>query len=390
MKSSCGFIQLLCVHQCKHNISRHLLEKHDLTTPQSSDSLKKNVRFTCHDRRVAILLGHTTALSYWRSLGTVASALDHRSLLGSSTDRRNATDRLQLQLSSPKSRRESIDYLLHRQNSHIILTSKQLRSRRKLETCHTYKRLPPYSCQRANASFCQEPLFVSTPEFCFLQMADALPFAQLIALGFELCGTYAAYGDLTHYNVFPLTTPEKLQAFLARASGFKGVKQARRALRYILPASASPMETNLAMLLSLPYALGGYGFAQPQMNYRIEIPNTVKRRGSSRYFKCDLYWESANLAIEYDSDLAHAGINSTVRDALRRSILTSIDISILSVTKPQIMNSGAFNQLAHLIAHKMKKRLQYVDPGFTLRHLELRDLLLFDKGACRSAEHSGA
>lgn len=210
-------------------------------------------------------------------------------------------------------------------------------------------------------------------------MAGVLPFAQLIALGFELCGTYAAHGELTHYDAFPLTTPEKLQAFLARASGFKGVKQARRALRYILPASASPMETNVAMLLSLPYALGGYGFAQPQMNYRIDIPSTVKKRSLPQYYKCDLYWECANLAIEYDSDLAHAGINRTMRDALRRSILTSIDISVLSVTKPQVMNISAFNQLAHLVARKTGKRLQYVDPEFTLRHLELRDLLLFDK-----------
>ena len=353
-------------------------QKHELLVSQSSNSLKKKVRFICHDRRMTILLGHTTALSYWRSLGAIASAHDHRCLLGSSIDRRNATAHLQLQLSSSKSRRDSIDYILHYQSSHVILTGKQLRSRRQLETCHTYKRLPPYSCQHTNVYFRQEPLFASTPEFCFLQMARELPFPQLIALGFELCGTYAACGDLTYYNVFPLTTPEKLQTFLTRASGFKGVKQARRALRYILPASASPMETNLAMLLSLPYALGGYGLEQPQMNHRIEIPKTLKRRSSSQYFKCDLYWKSANLAIEYDSDLAHAGINSTVRDALRRSTLSSIGISVVSVTKPQIMNSGAFNQLAHLIALKMKKRLQYVDPQFTQRHLALRDLLLFD------------
>lgn len=328
---------------------------------------------------MAILLGHTTALFYWRSLGATADPLEHQRLLGSSLDRRNATARLQLQLASPESRRESVAYLLERQNSHVILTSKQVRSRRKFTTCHTYKHLPPYSCQRANAHFHQEPLYVSTPEFCFLQMAGVLPFVQLIALGFELCGTYAAFGDRTQYNTRPLTTPEKLEAFLARASGFKGVKQARRALRHILPSSASPMETNLALLLSLPYALGGYGIAQPRMNHRVDMPNAVKRRSSSQYFKCDLYWEDANLAIEYDSDLMHAGINKTVRDALRRSILTALDISVLSVTKPQVMDSGAFNQLAHLVARKMKKRMQYVDPGFTLRHLELRDLLLFDE-----------
>jgi very-short-patch-repair endonuclease len=219
-------------------------------------------------------------------------------------------------------------------------------------------------------------VLVSVPEFCFLQMASLLPIEKLIALGFELCGSYARSSQGTFFDTRPLTTPRKLVEFLSRATGFRGIKQAKRALQYILPYSASPMETALTMQLCLPYLLGGYGIPKPRLNRRINLPNKVKERSYSSFYVCDLYWEDDALAIEYDSNFAHAGINKTVKDAMRRSILTGIGISVLSVTWAQVLDREALDKIARIVARGTGKRLRCSDPSFRQRQQHLRSLIL--------------
>lgn len=211
-------------------------------------------------------------------------------------------------------------------------------------------------------------------------MARHLSLEELIALGFELCGTYAVQDDGTIYNALPLTTPEKIGAFLSGVDGISGIARARRAAKFVLAGSASPLETALVMFLTLPYSLGGYGITQPQLNYRIDIPSSLMQVVRSRYFVCDLFWPEASLAIEYDSNLAHAGINRTVHDSMRQSVLTGLDISVVSVTWPQVKDRKAFEQLAHVVARQTHKRLQYKNPEFTRHHLNLRNKLLFSSG----------
>lgn len=72
---------------------------------------------------------------------------------------------------------------------------------------------------------------LSSPEFCFLQMARSLAWFDLIALGFELCGDYAlapgAPRGFLPRN--PISTPDDLATFAASAHNFTGAKAARRA-----------------------------------------------------------------------------------------------------------------------------------------------------------------
>ena len=105
----------------------------------------------------------------------------------------------------------------------------------------------------------EDGLYVSTPEMAFCEMASVLSLERLIALGFELCGTYrrASTFGLARYDATPLTSPGVLASFIEKSPQFKGVKKARRALSFILAGSASPRESELAMLLCLPYGLGG-------------------------------------------------------------------------------------------------------------------------------------
>ena len=119
-------------------------------------------------------------------------------------------------------------------------------------------------------------LFVASPELCFTQLAASHPLPDQVSIGHELCGSYRIGKG---YDLPPLTTVAKLKAYAQRAAGMDGIVQTRRALRYVLPDSASSMETTLAMLLDLPAMMGGTRF-----RFRSSISASIRpgARGASR------------------------------------------------------------------------------------------------------------
>jgi len=231
-------------------------------------------------------------------------------------------------------------------------------------------------------------LYVSSPEFCFLQMAGKYALLGLIELGYELCGSYSmpaaksAAGDSRapvkgFYDRPPLTSTRKLAAFLTRMPGAKGHQKAIRALRYILDGSASPMETKLSMFLTLPYKLGGFGFPKPELNRRI-IPSKINKHFSDKiFFVCDLFWPDHDLAVEYDSEQFHTGRDKIADDSKKRNSLTMMGITVITVTKTQIFDRTEFEKVVGVLSKCLKKRLRFKNPQFAEIHNELRELLLF-------------
>lgn len=246
-------------------------------------------------------------------------------------------------------------------------------------TTHVWHELPEKSFVDAGEGF-----LVSTPEFCFLQMANQLSLGCLIQLGFELCGTYyLVEGASAQRRDAPLTTVNKLKTFIAANPNTRGHKKAKRALEYMLDGSASPMETILTMLLCLPYSLGGYGLEAPLLNFHVDVPPSYRKLADRRYCECDLCWPNAKLAVEYDSKLHHSDDDRQESDARRRNTLITLGFTVVTVSKDQVMDSGVFNRLAHQLAKCLGKRLRYKDPQFTHTHCELRDELFEAIGITR-------
>lgn len=225
---------------------------------------------------------------------------------------------------------------------------------------------------------------VSSPESCFLQMAEQLTLAELIALGLELCGSYSLYNhneprDNTSQGFYsrpPLTTIKKLAAFVSKTEGRRGHKKAERSLRYIGDNSASPQETILSILLTLPYNLGGYGLPMPKLNARIVPKGAAKLSSSKRSYYCDLYWPEYMLAVEYDSDTYHTGAERIASDSKRRNALSKLGIVVITVTNQQISNSVEFEKDAKQIASSMGKQLRHKrTPGFRDTQHQLRKVL---------------
>jgi len=233
----------------------------------------------------------------------------------------------------------------------------------------------------------EDGLVVSSPEFCFFQMAGEYPLAKLIALGLEFCGSYSLPAKTSEgadrdepaqalYNLPKLSSQKKLKAFVARMEGWDGYDQATKALQYIADGSASPMETTLCILLTLPYRYGGYGFPLPELNGRINPEKGAKKFAGRGFYIGDLLWREAGVVAEYNSDTEHTGPERIARDAIRRGDLELCGIYEVTVTKRQLFDAELFDKVAKQISKKSGKRLRYKDPGFSKACRELRSLLL--------------
>lgn len=253
---------------------------------------------------------------------------------------------------------------------HVLVGKNSSRRSSSEVTCHVEGApLPPRSILDSQNGFC-----VCSPELCFVQMANLLSLAMLVALGFELCGTYDASGDELR-ECAPLTSVEKLRALVASLGPVRGKKKAIQALRYVTNGSASPRETVLTMLLCLPYRMGGCGIALPQLNYRIDLGRRERRIAGRNYLVRDLYWPHAKLDVEYDGG-DHADPERMAKDSMRRDALISMGITVISVTKWQLEHGGELNGIAHVLAGLVGKQLRYKDPEFTRASIELRRELL--------------
>jgi len=243
------------------------------------------------------------------------------------------------------------------------------------------------SCEHPGGSFLRmaSGMVVSSQELCFMQMAHELSLVELVALGYELCGSYrlGSAPDQGFRADLPLTSVSGLGSYAAKAVGMRGRVNAQRALRYIADGSASPMETILAMLLTLPYSLGGYGFPRPQLNYCVATPagaSAGKAAGDSKYY-CDLYWPDAKVDVEYDSDAYHTGSDRIAKDAIRRNALIRAGVTVISVSRIQINSAPELRELAKLLSKLLGKRLQFDPREFAYRHAKLMTQLL-PKGFC--------
>ena len=315
-----------------------------------------------------VCIGYQSALEYWR----IRRALpDDRAM-----QRRNIA--LPNTIPTAKQVRSSgLSLPLH-----TILRDPDYRWRTKIITQHILSGKLPAGCFFT----AKNELEVSSPEFCFLQMAGSLSLPGLIELGYELCGKYSLpvaapitsdvkLPERGFFNRPPLTNVKKISAFIASMPGFKGQKKAVRALRYILEGSASPMETKLSVLLTLPYQLGGFGFLKPELNARVTPKKSDRGTTDKEFYICDLFWPDKEVAVEYDSNQFHTGSAHIADDSKKRNALKAMGIGVITITTQQIYDKNELALAARVIAKSLGKRLVYKNPGFAAAHNELRGIL---------------
>jgi len=244
---------------------------------------------------------------------------------------------------------------------------------------------------------------ITSPELFFLQTAPKLSMAGAVLLAMELCGYYStlmsvpyrkycdelarsglyprnaapwppeSWGlsyehqkdlmDLGFVNREPLTDPKKLRAYVERALSAGSHSRALVALQYAAAPSRSPMESRLYARYCLPVRYGGLNLTPVELNWEIELPEDIAAATGRTHYSVDLYWPDGGIAIEYQGDFAHSGLSAEQRDRLKRNILETTGIQIISIDKRQYANEELLDLYGRQIAKRLKIKRSRMGSG---------------------------
>ncbi len=220
---------------------------------------------------------------------------------------------------------------------------------------------------------------ISSPETCLVQSASCLNLIELIGLTHEFCGYYSPSQILENglFKRNPLTDARKLERASEQLAGTHGIKAFNRALSYFKGPSRSPMETALALCISLPLNLGGYAFSDLVLNAK--APLDVFTRQSSRVAELepDILFPTQGLCIEYDGRAFHEGTDAVKRDVRRINSLISSNYKVLTLTSSQLFDYREMHKFALSVAHALGRRIRVSDKAaFDQKRYKLRRLVL--------------
>lgn len=251
---------------------------------------------------------------------------------------------------------------------HILISNANGLRKNHALRCHRYAGcLPSGSFARTETELC-----VATPEYLFLRAAAYLDFLPLVAFGYYLCGTYSLAGNSSRQA---LSSVVKLSKYLEKCGGMRGIKKARRAIAHVLDSAASPRETAMAMKLTLPCRMGGYGLPHPVLNQRVELRAWQRRSLNKGHLRVDMGWPERGVAVEYDSDQWHMGRSQIVRDSRRRTELSCLNLDVLTVTNDEMKSVADMDRLVRALAPKLGVRVRTAIRDYDALKVELRDIL---------------
>ncbi|MDO4538930.1 MAG: hypothetical protein Q4B54_12270 [Coriobacteriales bacterium] len=222
-------------------------------------------------------------------------------------------------------------------------------------------------------------IYISSPEFLYVQLASEIDEIELARLALELCGTYRLVQNMHYRRHCPaLTSTAKLARFIERSAGSRGASKARSALRWVADNSASPQETNMLLALCLPQRWGGYSLPLPELNPELPVNERMRPYVEGDVYKPDCYWvrerhgKTVRITAEYDSDECHGTPEDAERTRIRRNAFKTMGYLVTSVNLIQMRSATNFQYPARQIA----RDLGLARPNLSFSELAPKDELL--------------
>lgn len=292
-----------------------------------------------------ILLSHVSAFEYWRIVGMRGV------IVPAKTNINLAPTPQSVDLSVWRAARVgSLSLPIH------CLASKK-RKPQSFVTYHFASRTLP----RGSVYCISDGVHIVSPELVLLQIASLVSVVELAGLMTEFCGHYSP-AEFEHFglvNRHPLTTLAKLKTFGEKAAHYNGLEKFRQAVSYAFDQSRSPMETGLALLLSLPPRFGGYSLGQLELNKRIKLKEPDREALGVDELCPDICWPARKVCIEYDSTDFHASAERVVNDARRKNAFVAADYRLMTFTKAQLQSWNKTDTLAFQLSKYLGKRIDF-------------------------------
>jgi hypothetical protein len=218
-------------------------------------------------------------------------------------------------------------------------------------------------------------IYVASPELLYILRSRELSFPQTVDLGCWLCGTFC-YSDKDKPLERPqITTPDRLRTFVERCSNMAGVKNARRAVDWVISKAASPMEAACAIPFYLPRRLGGFGFPVPELNYRIDLSPAEAAIAGKQLIYIDVYWRDVGFGFEYQGEEVHGTYAALRSDIARQLAAEEHHINLQMMTIDQLREESQRLAVARKVARYFGVDLDLND-AFVRRNQAMVDRLL--------------
>ncbi len=218
-------------------------------------------------------------------------------------------------------------------------------------------------------------IYVASPELLFVLRSRELSFPQAVDLGCRLCGTFCYEENGNILKRQRITTPERLQTFVECCGHIAGIKRARRAVNWVIPNAASPMEPSCAIPFYLSRRLGGFGFPIPELNYQINLsPAEAAIAGKKKIF-IDVYWRDFGFGFEYQGKNTHGTYDALRSDIARQLAAEEHHIDLQMMTIDQLSEESQRLAVARKMARYFGVSLD-LNNDFVRRNQAMVDQLL--------------
>lgn len=213
------------------------------------------------------------------------------------------------------------------------------------------------------------------PELLALLLGRVLSPGRLLMALSELCGLYAL-GAAGMAAVPPLTTREKIGTYarelaaLRRGLGQRvprGMPAVLESLPHVAEWAASPAEVAIALLLSLPADVGGFGLPAASLNQKIVV--------AGGEYVCDLAWNDGACLLEYQGE-THKQRWRRASDRRKHNALRGDGRILLEAGRDDLMTFAGMNQLAGVLADVLGASLPPATKEVLQRRIDLRSEVL--------------
>ena len=232
-------------------------------------------------------------------------------------------------------------------------------------------------------------VLIASPELAFCQMAGKMSVPEAVYTAYGMCAKFRN-SDLIDdpEDRDPLTNARALRDFCLRYGDRPGAKAARRATQLVCEGeAASSMEIAVAMLLTMPRRLGGYGLPHGVLNGDAVVKLRGAQRGTisggragsapiAMRLHGDIVWQTQRVVVEYDSNLHHSAPVDIARDAERRNLMEDSGWRVITITWDQVRSPVKMDALAEQLARALKYRSSGDPAGAGLKRTDLRQLVL--------------
>lgn len=293
---------------------------------------------------IRVLLTHISAFEYWRLVGSSAAVMPFK------TNVRIAP--------TPNTEDQQVWEAV--QVGNLSLPLHCLVSKKRRQLSNVFYHYAAHPLPRGSVYEIADGMGIVSPELALLQIAPLVSMSELAGLMTEFCGFYTP-AEFLSYGLAKreqLTTVTRLKAFSEKVEYLRGLNTFQRALQYAFDRSRSPMETGLALFLSLPLHYGGYALKGLELNKEILLKKADARAFGVDTLRPDICWEAKKVCIEYDSVDFHANLSRVANDAQRKNAFAAAGYTVSTFTKTQLGSWNKTDLFAEQIAKHLGRRIR--------------------------------